>query len=126
MFLGRVLDWTSVLNTPIPFLTVKNTNGKISNNSGTISLNTSGIWNIDASIVMTGVADTVNVSVLADGVATGAFAEATLTATGYTTVPIVDAVKTVLASYPNVAKISLQLDTAGVTVSGTIRIENVK
>lgn len=42
------------------------------------------------------------------------------------TVPIVDAIRTVLAQYPNVANVGLQIDTAGVTVSGTLRVENVR
>lgn len=126
MFLGRVTGWTSVVGQYIPFLTVKNTNSKITNSNGLLSLRTGGLWDIDAAITLSGVAGNVTVSVLADGVATGATARATTTAAGFVTVPIVDAIRTVLAQYPNVAKIGLQLDTAGVTVSGTLRVENVR
>lgn len=126
MFLGRVTNWVSVVGQNIPFQTVRNTNAKTVNNNGNVLLRASGLWNIDAAITLTGVAGNVIVSVYADGVATGATAEATTTADGFVTVPITDAVRTVLAQYPNVADIGLRVDTAGVTVSGTLRIENVR
>ena len=122
MFLGRVTGWTSVVGQYIPFQTVKNTNSKITNSNGLLSLRTGGLWDIDAALTLSGVAGNVVVSVLADGVATGT----TVTAAGFVTVPIVDAIRTVLAQYPNVANVGLQIDTAGVTVSGTLRVENVR
>ena len=91
-----------------------------------LSLRTGGLWDIDAALTLSGVAGNVVVSVLADGVATGTTVTATTTAAGFVTVPIVDAIRTVLAQYPNVANVGLQIDTAGVTVSGTLRVENVR
>ena len=126
MFLGQVTGWTSVVGQYIPFQTVKNTNSKITNSNGLLSLRTGGLWDIDAALTLSGVAGNVVVSVLADGVATGATVTATTTAAGFVTVPIVDAIRTVLAQYPNVANVGLQIDTAGVTVSGTLRVENVR
>lgn len=126
MFLGRVTGWTSVVGQYIPFQTVKNTNSKITNSNGLLSLRTGGLWDIDAALTLSGVAGNVVVSVLADGVATGATVTATTTAAGFVTVPIVDAIRTVLAQYPNVANVGLQIDTSGVTVSGTLRVENVR
>lgn len=126
MFLGRVTNWVSVVGQNIPFQTVKNTNSKITNSNGLLSLRTGGLWDIDAAITLSGVAGNVTVSVLADGVVTGATARATTTAAGFVTVPITDAVRTVLAQYPNAADIGLRVDTAGVTVNGTLRIENVR
>lgn len=126
MFLGRVTGWTSVVDQYIPFQTVKNTNSKITNSNGLLSLRTGGLWDIDAALTLSGVAGNVVVSVLADGVATGATVTATTTVAGFVTVPIVDAIRTVLAQYPNVANVGLQIDTAGVTVSGTLRVENVR
>lgn len=126
MFLGRVTGWTSVVGQYIPFQTVKNTNSKITNSNGLLSLRTGGLWDIDAALTLSGVAGNVVVSVLADGVATGTTVTATTTAAGFVTVPIVDAIRTVLAQYPNVANFGLQIDTAGVTVSGTLRVENVR
>ena len=126
MFLGRVTGWTSVVGQYIPFQTVKNTNSKITNSNGILSLRKGGLWDIDAALTLSGVAGNVIVSVLADGVATGETVTATTTADGFVTVPIVDAIRTVLAQYPNVANVGLQIDTAGVTVSGTLRVENVR
>lgn len=126
MFLGRVTGWTSVVGQYIPFQTVKNTNSKITNSNGLLSLRTGGLWDIDAALTLSGVTGNVVVSVLADGVATGTTVTATTTAAGFVTVPIVDAIRTVLAQYPNVANVGLQIDTAGVTVSGTLRVENVR
>lgn len=126
MFLGRVTGWTSVVGQYIPFQTVKNTNSKITNSNGLLSLRTGGLWDIDAALTLSGVAGDVVVSVLADGVATGTTVTATTTAAGFVTVPVVDAIRTVLAQYPNVANVGLQIDTSGVTVSGTLRVENVR
>lgn len=126
MFLGRVTGWTSVVGQYIPFQTVKNTNSKITNSNGLLSLRTGGLWDIDAALTLSGVAGDVVVSVLADGVATGTTVTATTTAAGFVTVPVVDAIRTVLAQYPNVANVGLQVDTSGVTVSGTLRVENVR
>ena len=126
MFLGQVTGWTSVVGQYIPFQTVKNTNSKITNSNGLLSLRTGGLWDIDAALTLSGVAGNVVVSVLADGVATGTTVTATTTVAGFVTVPIVDAIRTVLAQYPNVANVGLQIDTAGVTVSGTLRVENVR
>lgn len=126
MFLGRVTGWTSVVGQYIPFQTAKNTNSKITNSNGLLSLRTGGLWDIDAALTLYGVAGDVVVSVLADGVATGTTVTATTTAAGFVTVPVVDAIRTVLAQYPNVANVGLQIDTAGVTVSGTLRVENVR
>lgn len=125
MFLGRVTNWTSVVGTDIPFTTVRNTNTKILNNNGTLNVRKQGIWNIDASLTLTGVASDVIVSIYADGVETGSYAETTLTASSFENVSIVDAIRTVLVNAPDTATISLRVDTAGVTVSGTIRVEYV-
>lgn len=125
MFLGRVTNWTSVVGQNIPFLTIKNSNNKIANNSGEIQLLRKGWWDLDASLVLTGVADDVIVSVYADGQEDGAYSEASVTATGFVTVPLVDAIHTVLTKYPDVATIGIRVDTAGVDVSGQVRIEYV-
>ena len=126
MFLGRINDWTSVVGQDIPFATVINTNNKVLNNNGTILLRKPGYWNVDASLELTGVTGEVIVSVYADGVETGSFAESNLaTAASIRNVGIVDAIRTVLVNVPDTANISLRVDTAGVTVSGTIRVEYV-
>lgn len=125
MFLGRVTNWTSVVGQNIPFLTIKNSNNKIANNSGEIQLLRKGWWDLDASLVLTGVAADVIVSVYADGQEDGAYAEASVTADGFTSVPLTDAIRTIATRYPDVATIGIRVDTAGVDVSGQVRIEYV-
>lgn len=128
MFVGTVSNWTSVVGRDIPFITELNSNNKISNNNGTIRLRTSGYWNVDASLTLSGVADEVIVSLFADGeekVTT--YAETTLTTDVVeANVSITDGIKTILEQNPNVATISLRVDTAGVNVNGKIRVEYVQ
>lgn len=125
MFLGRVTNWTSVVGQNIPFITIKNSNNKIANNSGAIQLLRKGWWDLDASLVLTGVADDVIVSVYADNAEDGTYAEASVTAAGFTTVSLTDAIHTILTRYPDVATIGIRVDTAGVDVSGQVRIAYV-
>ena len=126
MFIGRVTNWTSVVGTAIPFATVINSNNKISNNNGVISLKRPALWDIDGTITLTGVTGEIIVSVWADGVETGAFAETELTTdVAIQTVPIKDVVRTVIDQYPNVANIELRVDTAGVTTSGTLTVSYI-
>lgn len=127
MFVGTVTNWVSVLGQNIPFATELNTNTTIKNNGGLISLKRDGYWNVDASMTLTGVADDVIVSLFADGqekVTT--YAEASVTAAGFTTISLTDAIRTVLAETNNFATIALRIDTAGVTVNGKLRVEYVQ
>lgn len=128
MFLGNVTNYTNVVGTDIPFTTELNTNTKVRNSAGEISLLDRGLWDIDASIILTGVAGDITVQLFVDGVAKPTtIAVATLDAAAdFATVPITDTVRTIFASYPDVANISLRVDTAGVIVSGKIRVEYVK
>lgn len=127
MFVGTVQNWVSVVGQNIPFTTELNTNNKITNTNGTIRLRRGGYWNVDASLTLTGVADAVIVSLFEDGeekVTT--YAEATVTADGFTTVSLTDAIRTVLTQTDSLATIALRVDTAGVTVNGKIRVEYVQ
>lgn len=127
MFLGNVSGWTSVVGTDIPFETVINSNNKISNNNGLISLRKSGYWNVDAMISVTGVTGDVEAQLYADGVAVdGAIAIATLASGGSATLNISDAVRTVFSAYPDVANISVRLGTASASVDARIRVEYVQ
>lgn len=127
MFTGSVTNWTSVIGTDIPFVTEINSNNKVTNNNGLISLNKAGYYNVDATIVLVGTGEVI-MSMFADGVEVPTtFGEVELTTdVGIGTISITDAVKCVLAQYPNVGTISLRVDTAGVSVSGKIRVEYVQ
>lgn len=128
MFVGSVTNWTSVVGTDIPFVTELNTNRKISNNNGAIRLRTNGFWNVDASLTLSGVTGEVIVSLFADGVEKPTtYAETTLTADVLeANVSIVDGIKTILDQNPDIATVSLRVDTPGVTVNGKIRVEYVQ
>lgn len=128
MFVGNVTNWTSVVGRDIPFTTELNTNRKISNENGLIRLRTSGYWNVDSSLTLSGVTGEVIVSLFADGVEKPTtYAETTLTADVLeANVSITDGIKTLLENNPNIATISLRVDTAGVIVNGKIRVEYVQ
>lgn len=127
MFLASVTNWTSVLNTDIPFVTEVNSNSKVANDNGTINLKSSGYWNVDSSLTITSaIVQDITVTLYVDGVAkaTTFATETVATADDYVNVSIVDAIKTVLTAVPNdFATISLRVSVAGATVSGKIRVE---
>lgn len=125
MFLGTINQTTSVANTNIPIATQFNTNRKIVNNTtnNTIELRKAGIYNIDGWLTLFGVAGDIDVNVYADGTLRDTITATTASATDYVTVPIVDAVRAVIANYPQVAEVSIQVGTAGVTLAGLIRVE---
>jgi len=127
MFLGTVTGWTSALNTDVPFATKINSNAKVTNTNGLISLNRTGLWNVDTMLVVTGVTGNVSAQIYADGVADPtAIATDTIDTSGTATLNITDAVRTVVASYPNVGQISVRLSVASATVTGQIRVEYVQ
>lgn len=126
MFLGRVINWVSVVGTDIPFVTELNTNLKTGNSNGEVSILERGLWNIDASIEVTGVVGNITVELLADGVVRDSRTTTLDLATDIQSVSFADAIRVVMANYPNVANISMRVGTAGVTVNGKLRIENVR
>lgn len=126
MFLGRVTNWTSVVGTDIPFLTELNTNTKTRNASGVVSILERGLWNIDASIEVTGVAGDIEIQLLADGVVRDTRSTSLTDATDFGVVSFDDAIRVIFAQYPDTATISMRVDTAGVVVNGKLRIENVR
>ena len=126
MFLGRVTNWTSVVGTDIPFLTELNTNTKTRNASGVVSILERGLWNIDSSIEVTGVAGDIEIQLLADGVVRDTRSTSLTDATDFGVVSFADAIRVIFAQYPDTATISMRVDTAGVVVNGKLRIENVR
>lgn len=128
MFLGNVTNWTSVVGQNIPFTTVLNTNNRTKNDNGLISFKRSGYYNIDCALNLVGAGEVI-VSVIKDGVEDPTtYAETEITtdvADG--NVAIVDAIKVVLnRNIDDLATIALRVDTAGITVSGKLRIEYVQ
>ena len=126
MFLGRVTNYTNVVGADIPFLTELNTNAKTRNSGGEIAILERGLWNIDASIELTGVAGDIEVQLLADGVVRDTRSASLTDATDFQSVSFADAIRVIFAQYPDTADISMRVDTDGVIVNGKIRIENVR
>lgn len=135
MFLGKITDYlvpTGQANTPIPIMTVENTNDKIVNNQGVISFMKNGHFNVDASISVTAAeAQNVTVSIYADdGVRRSLVAtipeSPSATDLGTANVALVDAIKVILTKYFTIANIYIAVDQSDVTVNGYIRVEYVK
>ena len=125
MFLGTISNYTSVANADIPIATVINSNNKISNNSTEIDFNKAGFYNVDAVLNITGPAADITLNLVADGAVKRSVTVTVATADDYVVIPLMDALK-VLQSLSGAASISLQLDTAGYTVNGTVRVEYVQ
>lgn len=122
MFLGRVTDYTTIANTAVNFTTVKNSNGKITNNSGVLSFRKPGYYMLDVDLSVTGVTGDITATIFADGVATPTTATVSLTAaTDYANLSITDAITVAFSQFSDVATISVVIDTPGVVVDGTIR-----
>lgn len=126
MFLGRVTNYTNVVGTDIPFVTELNTNTKTRNTNGSVEILERGLWNIDASIEVTGVTGNIGVQLLADGVVRDTRTTTLDLATDLQSVSFADAIRVIFAQYPDTASISMRVDTAGVVVNGKLRIENVR
>lgn len=135
MFLGQINSYfipSGEANTIIPIKTLSNTNDNVVNKGGVISFLKSGMYNIDASISVTGTgADNITVTIFADD-----GARITVPATiptppdGATTstvnVSLVDAIRVILTRYNSVAKIYIGVGSSAVTVDGYIRVEYVR
>lgn len=123
MFLGRIADYTTVANVAIPFPTVINSNGRTTNNAGVVSIRKPGYYMVDADLTVTGVAGDIVATLYIDGVATPITATTTLTAaTDFANLSISDAVRVAFSQFPDVATISIVIDTAGVIVDGSFRV----
>lgn len=125
MFLGNFSVANSVANENIPIKTLISTNRKIVNNStsNVLELRKAGIYNIDGWITISGDTGTVDVQIWADNSLRDSIVVTTTADDQFVTVPIVDAVRAVIANYPEVADISIRVGTSGYTLDGVIRIE---
>ena len=127
MYFGKVQAWTSVLDTPVPFATVMNTNNKTSANNGKITVNSAGYYNVDCELTVSGVATDVTATIYADGVATTNTSTVTLDTTDdFDTLSLADAIKVTRSQYPNLATIDVRIAPVGITVTGTMRVELVQ
>lgn len=125
MFLGNFDVANSVANSNIPIKTLTATNRKIVNNTtaNVLELREAGIYNVDGWVTASGPAGTVDINIIADGVLRDTIVGTISADNDFITLPIVDAVRAVIDRYPQVADISLQVGTSGLTLSGLIRVE---
>lgn len=123
MFLGRIADYTTVAGVAVPFASVINSNARTINNAGVVSIRKPGYYIVDADLTVTGVAGDIVATIYVDGVATPVTATASLTAaTDFANLSISDAVRVAFSQFPDVATISVVIDTAGVVVDGSFRV----
>lgn len=135
MFLGEIQNYripAEQANTLIPIKTLSNTNDNVVNRSGLISFLKSGMYNVDATISVTGAeADNLDVVIFADdGARISVPATIPAPPTGATSatvnVSLVDAIKVVLTRYRSVAQIYIGVNSSDVVVNGYVRIEHVR
>lgn len=128
MFLGRVDYTPSVVNTNIPIDVEFNTNNKIGfrSTANEITLRKTGLYNVDGALMVTGAAGDVGITLIADGDEKMTFGATLANADDVQTIPIVDAFRVISEAYPSIATLALQTDIAGLTITGTIRVEYVQ
>lgn len=135
MFLGEIQNFfipAGEANTVIPIKTLANTNDNVVNKGGVISFLKSGMYNIDASISVTGAeADNLTVTIFADdGARISVPATIPAPPDGATestvNVSLVDAIKVILTRYRSLASIYIGVGSSAVTVDGYIRVEHVR
>lgn len=127
MFFGTIEQATTVASANIPITTELATNRKVVNNTttNTLEIRKQGIYNVDGYLSMSGVQGDIDVNIIADGDLRRTVSVSLPSATAYATVPIVDAIRVVLAEYPQVANIAIRVDTSGLSVFGAIRVEQL-
>lgn len=125
MFLGNFSVANTVANQNIPINTLISTNRKIINNtaSDVLELKQAGIYNIDGWVTITGNATTGSIDLYEDEDYRESIAF-TISADGESvTVPIVDAVRAIIAKYPQIATISIRISEGGLSLVGVVRVE---
>ena len=85
-----------------------------------------GIYKIDGYLQLIGVAGDVDINILHDGLPARELTVTLASATDVKLVPLVDAFRCISAQYPNVGNISIQTDTAGLTIDGLVTAEYIQ
>lgn len=128
MFVGTIENVTSVANTNIPIRTELSTNRKVVNDtvSNVLEIRKPGIYKVDGYLQLIGVTGDVDINILHDNVPVRELTVTLASATDVKIVPLVDAFRCISAQYPNVGNISIQTDTAGVTIDGLVSVEFIQ
>lgn len=128
MFVGTIENVTSVANQNIPIRTELSTNRKVVNNitANILEIRKPGIYKVDGYVQLLGVAGDVDINILHDGVVARELTVTLASATDVKLVPLVDAFRCTTAQYPNIGNISIQTDTAGLTIDGLVSVEYIQ
>lgn len=128
MFVGTIENVTSVANQNIPIVTELSTNRKVVNDttSNVLEIRRAGIYKIDGYVQFLGVAGDIDINILHDGQLARELTVTSASATAVNIVPLDDAFRCIAAQYPNVGNISIQTDTAGLTIDGLISVEYIQ
>lgn len=127
-FVGTIENVTSVANQNIPIITELSTNRKVVNNtsSNILEIRKPGIYKVDGYLQLLGVAGDVDINILHDGLPVREITVTSASATTVTLVPLIDAFRCISAQYPSVGSISIQTDTAGLTIDGLVTVEYIQ
>lgn len=126
MFVGTIENVTSVANTNIPIITELSTNRKVVNANGVLEIRKPGIYKLDGYLQVLGATGDVDINILHDGVPARELTVTLASATDVKLIPLVDAFRCIKAQYPNVGTISIQTDTAGLTIDGLVSVEYIQ
>lgn len=128
MFVGTIENYTSVANTNIPIRTELSTNRKVVNDTtaNVLEIRKPGIYKVDGYIHLLGATGDVDINILHDGALARELTVTLASATDVKIVPLVDAFRCINAQYPNVGNISIQTDTAGLTIDGLVSVEYIQ
>lgn len=128
MFVGTIENYTSVANANIPIRTELSTNRKVVNDTtaNVLEIRKPGIYKVDGYLQLIGVAGDVDINILHDGLPVRELTVTLASATTVVLVPLVDAFRCITAQYPNIGSISIQTDTAGVTIDGLVTVEYIQ
>ena len=85
-----------------------------------------GIYKVDGYLQLIGVAGDIDINILHDGQPARELTVTSASATAVTLVPLADAFRCINAQYPNIGSISIQTDTAGVTIDGLVSVEFIQ
>lgn len=94
--------------------------------SNALEIRKPGIYKVDGYLQLIGVAGDVDINILHDGALARELTVTLASATAVTLVPLADAFRCTSAQYPNVGEVSIQTDTAGLTIDGLVSVEYIQ
>jgi len=128
MFVGTIDNVTSVANQNIPIRTELSTNRRVVNDTTTnvLEIRKAGIYKLDGYVQILGIAGDVDINIYHDGQLARELTVTLASATDVVIVPLDDPFRCINAQYPNVGNVSIQTDTAGLTIDGLVSVEYIQ